>query len=406
MRTMDRRKWEWDRKRKEEHKKLYDNTQAKDKSGSFVKTVAQQPSSQSSRDAQRADTQQPVGTSNTLAVVGFVLAILTLFLFWIPVVGVVLSLVVILFGIVGSLPQKPYRRLGYTVLLFGAILLVASTAITCFMIYAVRFHVYDYPVLPEPVCPEPYLLIETGCCLDTNSNRVCDEDEGIVSTVVTSEQSSEAPEIDDSVMQSLDDLIAQLEEGIVNESELDSASVVESEATPSSSGSSQSGALTQTSSSSQISSTDSLEEEFAEEIASLSSQFRDADFEYTELAAQPSEQYASLGDSLVYLARIENTYGASRPHYFKVFVRSESLDWVQNSDDKLEDYFVYGPYETTEPYIDVPIILTVGKQYGYFNEKTTAVGQKHTFALELYESSQEEMGYDSSNKKTLAVLIE
>ncbi|MCK4491400.1 MAG: hypothetical protein KAU03_02170, partial [Candidatus Altiarchaeales archaeon] len=36
------------------------------------------------------------------------------------------------------------------------------------------------------VCNPPYIQVGTGCCLDNNSNNICDRDEGVTTVSVTS----------------------------------------------------------------------------------------------------------------------------------------------------------------------------------------------------------------------------
>ena len=49
-------------------------------------------------------------------------------------------------------------------------------------------------------CPKDYILVNGGCCLDLDDNRVCDEGEAIVKALnyITNETKCRTPEITDS----------------------------------------------------------------------------------------------------------------------------------------------------------------------------------------------------------------
>ncbi len=333
--------------------------------------------------------------TNYIAIIAFVLAILAVFLFWMPFVGIVISLIVVILGIIGSLKNKPLRGLAYSALIIGVVLLFLSTIVTCYLISAYRTGLYDYEVAPEIECNNPYMLHGSRCCLDMDNSAVCDDYEGLSIANFIEIEVVEEPSVVEEVVADEQEEEVVIEEPIEEEEVLadePEEEIVEEE----------------TEEVTTLTSYLTLEDVFEEQINVYKAAFdNEEDFEYSYLAIQPAVQTASIGDYAVYVLRVKNKY-VGREHYFKISLRSNSLQWIQNADETSKDVYTMGPITITDDkYFDIPVILKIGPTYGDYDEDNTYVSGTHSFSAKILESSIETSGYDiEKSAKSFSLVIE
>ncbi len=317
--------------------------------------------------------------ANKTAIIGFVFAIAAIFLFWIPIVGALWCLTALILGIVSVCGErKKAKGLGIAALVLGAVLLIASVSTTGMLVYKYKTGVFNYEVEPNLVCNSPYITYGEKCCLDTDTNNVCDEQEG-----VKLELEEEETEVEEEITE--EPIEEETTEEVVVEEETEPVEELVPIVIPV---------------------VDEDEPTIEELMAEYATMVTEEDFKYTALEAYPIRQTASIGDEVVVLVRGENKYHGEDPHYFKVSVRGYALEWVTNADETYSGVYYIGPIETNEEYFDIPLVLKIDDTYGGYAVKDTEEGENYGFSLLLSEADSLDRSYNTEKGGASSFTIE
>jgi hypothetical protein len=127
-------------------------------------------------------------------------------------------------------------------------------------------------------------------------------------------------------------------------------------------------------------------------------------FRTTYIAVYPTIVDAKVGDDLLFLLRVKNTLGTYSTSYHKVLTRGTAKNWITNSDEDISSYAYFGPVASSEPYIDFVVKLTVGDEYGLYDEFTTTVGSSYRFEANPADAKFEAGPFNTEDKKAAFIV--
>jgi hypothetical protein len=306
------------------------------------------------------------------------LGILAVLTFFFPKLSTIIAIVAIMLGIcalvkIGTHPKHfeapAMAVLGLTFAVVA--ILYASTSIPLVQdIYGGTIPlvpIYE----PELACSPGTLLVGMFCCEDEDYNGICDIDDLILEEK-TELESEEEPNIEPELIIEPIDLTTEqttVEEVIDLPEEIvdtETVEVIEEEPTT----------------------IELLTLEQAELIDN-------SKFATTNALSGQKSQYGEVGDTLVFLVRINNDYANddNHEHYYKVRVASKQAGvWIQNADSVEKENNFFGNYElTSEEYLDIPIVMEIGN-YDSEGERTTE--KAYEYRVDITDAWSEDRDYD------------
>ncbi len=317
-----------------------------------------------------------------LAITVFLVGVLSLFLLLLRPYGLPLGILAVLLGVLSVLlcvtRADSHEGLGFASLglLFG-VLGVGFIILTSPLVYeslslSNMQYLLDEPQVQVVSCVKPYLLVGTSCCLDSNDDLICDDDQ-----VFSSPQVSETLDLEP-------------EPSVTDETDAETRSQ-------------------DVSSDSQVSSlkTESSDlDMLASEIAMQTAYLDSMDFTYIKSALATKALTLKANDRGVVVARIKNTYTTGNPVYFRVLVTSDRVSsWFVDGNESSDDTVIYGPYVlTSEPYFDIPIIIQPEEYDGY---RRISSGRTYTMRFDFSSSFYDSTGYEQyGDMRSLTVTVE
>jgi len=327
------------------------------------------------------------------------LGILSLALFWVKGFGLVLAVAAVLLGTIAIVKcsTKPEKFKGRWLAIIGLVL--ALIAIGTMVYTSEPFQKYctidnmEYlfgePYQQDVVCNTPYILVGTDCCLDENSNNICDTDEVIVITEEPVVEEVTEEEIVEEEPIETEEVIADEPVEIVVEEE------PEEEVIPDD--------LILVVEETNQEETDELTSMLETQIAYLD----DVDFSYLTAKLSTSTLSLDVGETGVAVARLKNEYtnDYEKEVYYKVRVTStRAASWMKESDFESVKTMTFGPYTLiTEEYQDI-VIYFIPEDYDNMGSRSS--GNTYDYIFDFSYSFYEDYGYKShGDTKTLSLTV-
>ena len=139
-------------------------------------------------------------------------------------------------------------------------------------------------------------------------------------------------------------------------------------------------------------------------LAEYSTHLGEGVFKTTYIALYPKRVEAKIGDELLFLVRVKNTLGTYSTSYHKILMRGTARNWITNSDEDISSYAYYGPVASNEKYIDFVVKLTVGEDYGLYDEFTTTAGSDYPFDVFPADAKFEAGPFNTEDKKATFII--